>query len=83
MSDQPKHTMRLEKTHESGAQEWYCPTCGRRFLMTWPPNYHKVVLEPGDEYAVHTGGTGGLTMGGVEVDAEDWSWLPSEWRERL
>jgi hypothetical protein len=50
--------MILKGTDESGAEEWYCPTCGRRFLMQWPPNYKKTVLEPGDEYAIHTGGKG-------------------------
>ena len=56
------HTMILQATHESGADEWYCPICGRRFLMQWPPNYKKIILEPGDEYAMHSGGIGGLTI---------------------
>lgn len=62
-SELQRHEMVLEKTHESGAEEWYCPVCGRRFLMQWPPNYKKIILEPGDEYAVHNGGKGGLEMG--------------------
>ena len=56
------HEMILEKTHDSGAEEWYCPTCGRRFLMQWPPEYKKVILENGDESAVHSGGKGGGSM---------------------
>jgi len=79
-SEQKKHDMILERTHESGAEEWYCPICGRRFLMQWPPNYQKIILEPGDEYAIHSGGKGGLSMGtpqlaqkpeGFAQDADD------------
>ena len=58
-----RHEMVLEKTHESGAEEWFCPVCGRRFLMQWPPNYQRVILEPGDNYAIHSGGKMGLSMG--------------------
>jgi hypothetical protein len=54
--------MELVATDPSGAEEWYCPTCGRRFLLSWPPNYQKVILEVGDEYAIHNGGKGGLTL---------------------
>jgi hypothetical protein len=31
-------------------------------MMQWPPNYKKIILEAGDEYAVHSGGKGGLQM---------------------
>ena len=55
MDQQEHHQMVLETTHSSGAEEWYCPTCGRRFLLRWPPTYEKVVIEPGDEFAAHSG----------------------------
>jgi hypothetical protein len=67
VSEQKKHEMVLERTHESGAEEWYCPLCGRRFLMQWPPNYKKIIIEPGDEYAIHSGGKGGLVMGAPQL----------------
>jgi hypothetical protein len=54
MDEQEHHDMVLEATHESGAEEWFCPTCGRRFLMRWPPIYEKTGLVPGDEYAIHS-----------------------------
>ena len=69
--DQQVHEMVLETTHASGAQEWYCPSCGRRFLMQWPPVYKKIVLDPGDEYAPHSGATGGLSVGPVEVSQSE------------
>ncbi|HWQ13538.1 MAG TPA: hypothetical protein VNL77_12095 [Roseiflexaceae bacterium] len=69
MSEQP-HEMQLVQTHPSGAEEWYCPTCGRRFLMHWPPSYKKIVLEPGDEYAAHVGGKGGIRMGAPAISPE-------------
>ncbi len=62
--EQEYHEMVLETVHESGAEEWYCPTCGRRFLMQWPPAYSKVILSEGDEYAIHSGGKG---SGGLEI----------------
>jgi hypothetical protein len=52
---------------ESGAEEWVCPTCGRRMLMRWPPHYEKLVLEHGDESATHVGGKGGLRVGQVAI----------------
>lgn len=64
---QQQHEMRLERTLESGEEEWYCPTCGRRFLLRWPPAYAKEILEPGDEFAIHTGGKGGVHLGSAQL----------------
>lgn len=61
------HAMELVRVDATGTEEWHCPTCGRRFQMRWPPNYAKVVLEPGDELATHTGGKGGVAMGSASV----------------
>ncbi len=61
-----QHQMVMVQEHEDGMQEWLCPVCGRRFLMRWPLNYKRTILEPGDEEAIHTGGTGGVQMGGAE-----------------
>jgi hypothetical protein len=64
--EQPQqHKMVLMSTNECGFEEWYCPTCGRRFLMRWPPDYKKTILEPGDEDATHTGGRG---LPGMEMN---------------
>jgi hypothetical protein len=53
-----QHSLVLEKTYGTGAEEWYCPTCGRRFVMVWSPVFKRIILESGDEYAVHSGGKG-------------------------
>lgn len=50
------HEMRLERTYPSSAEEWYCPSCERRFLMYWQPKIERVILQPGNELAMHTGG---------------------------
>jgi hypothetical protein len=63
--------MVLEKTYPAGAEEWCCPTCGRRFLLQWPPNYKKIILEAGDEAALHSGGKGGISMHPPEVMATE------------
>ncbi len=62
MSNRPRHEMELETIHATGAEEWFCPTCGRRFIMQWPPAYKKIVLDQGDIQVMHSGGTGGLRI---------------------
>jgi hypothetical protein len=79
--------MIVSGTTESGAEEWLCPDCGRRMVLRWPPDYDKLVLEVGDESAVHVGGKGGLRVGRAVItpgpaaqtpgDArgDEWRWL--------
>ncbi len=62
-----QHQMIVKNTYPSGAQEWYCPTCGRHFIIQWPPNYKRIMLDEGDEQASHSGGSGGLVMGSAET----------------
>jgi hypothetical protein len=59
--------MILTGSAESGAEEWVCPSCGRRMLLRWPPDYQKLVLEHGDDTAIHVGGKGGLRVGQAVV----------------
>lgn len=68
-----QHQMVVVKENQDGSQEWLCPVCGRHFIMQWPPNYKRIILEAGDENAVHTGGSTGLGMSSVEHSGE---WLP-------
>jgi hypothetical protein len=67
MFDQQMHEMQIECTYPTGAEEWLCPACGRRFLMQWPPKYKRIILDPGDELARHAGGKGGVRIGAAEV----------------
>ena len=84
LPEQPvQHQMRLVRTHDSGAEEWFCPVCGRRFLMHWPPNYKKIILEAGDENAHHSGTKGGFQMNSLvikpgEPHREQWGELEQE-----
>ena len=66
-AEQEHHVMEYVQTHASGEDEMYCPTCGRRVLIQWPPDYRKTVLDAGDEFATHSGGTGGLSVGAAEI----------------
>ena len=69
-----QHEMYLETTHPSGAQEWLCPTCGRRFLMHFQPKYERLdmmVLEAGDELVSHSGSLSGLHITKSEVGVVD------------
>jgi len=67
MNEPQTHQMQLETTHPDGAEEWSCPTCGRRFLMQVSPTYKKVVLEAGDNDAGHVGSKGIIQMGHAEA----------------
>jgi hypothetical protein len=69
--DQQQHEMILETTHASGAEEWYCPRCGRRFLIQWPPAYNMIVIEPGDLFANHSGSKGGLKIGSTQLNPQN------------
>ena len=69
--NQQQHEMVLEKTHVSGEEEWYCPSCGRRMLINWEPEFKRTILEAGDNYAGHTGGKGGLQMQPLKPMAAD------------
>lgn len=62
MSEQEHHEMVLAITHTSGAEEWHCPICGRRFLLKWPPSYEKVILNPGNELVTHIGSRGDVSQ---------------------
>jgi len=65
MTAPEQHEMMLEERQASGAEAWWCPTCGRRLVLRWSPEYEKLVLSRGDEHARHAGGTGGLSVRGV------------------
>lgn len=67
-----QHVMILEATRASGAEEWFCPTCGRRLLVTWAPAHKRVVLAQGDFYATHSASKGeGFSLGVVESVTPD------------
>jgi len=71
--------MTLTGREESGAEEWSCPTCGRRELLRWPPDYKRVVLEDGDLAACHFGAKGGVRVSEVTVHRAPGSdFLPDE-----
>ena len=53
-----RHYMILDKTDATGSENWFCPICGRRMLINWQPQFRKVILEPGDVYAMHSASKG-------------------------
>lgn len=71
MNEQQHHQMVLMATQSSGDEEWVCPECGRRVLISWPPNYKKTVLEAGDETAIHSGGKGGVSIQASKIILEE------------
>jgi len=71
MNEQQRHQMILEKTHSSGEEEWHCPACGRRMLINWQPQFKKIVLEAGDDYAMHSASKGLLPIEPLRVAPVD------------
>jgi hypothetical protein len=69
--EQKKHEMILELTHVSGMQGWYCPTCGRRILLQVPPNEQMLIVEVGNTAVTHSGSSGGLHIGAIELSQQD------------
>lgn len=67
MNEQENHEMVLEITHPSGEEEWNCPTCGRRLLISWEPSFKKTILDAGDQFSIHSGGKGGLKIGNIQI----------------
>jgi hypothetical protein len=79
MSDH-SHEIMVVKQHPSGAEEWFCPTCGRRFLVHWSPQYQCVVLDVGDESVIHNMGKGALVVLGPNDIIEEERLIPwIEW----
>lgn len=75
--------MILNGSVESGAEEWACPSCGRRMLLRWPPHYEKLVLEHGDDSVIHVGGKGGLHVGETVVTPAPAAEVPRAERQWL
>ncbi len=83
MNPTEQHLMQLHKTHPSGAEEWVCPICDRHVIMQWQPQYRRVTLNVGDQYAMHHGSKGGLQMESPQVVEKEDQILSDELREAL
>jgi hypothetical protein len=59
---QESHEMVFEQAVGQDTDELFCPVCGRRILVQWSPDFKKIVLEAGDEYAIHTASKGSPNM---------------------
>ncbi|MBI3943558.1 MAG: hypothetical protein HY326_11150 [Chloroflexi bacterium] len=75
--------MQLAKTYPTGVEEWYCPTCGRRFLLRWPPGYQKMILDSGDEAVLHRGSKRDLANQTSQVEECESTALPEVWQKGL
>ena len=53
MQQDQTHPMILVATHPSGLLEWLCPACGCHVLVSWPPDFHRIILDPGDRSIAH------------------------------
>lgn len=65
------HEMYLVRTHASGAQEWLCPICFRRFLLQLQPENSKLktfVLEDGDVSISHIGNSASSQLQVTQIE---------------
>jgi hypothetical protein len=83
MIPKESHDMRLETIHPSGAEEWLCPECGRRFVAQWEPKFRRVILEQGQNNIVHQGQAINLLDDISVKPAESDSGLQDVWKELL
>ena len=84
MGAEQSHEMRLETVHPSGAQEWLCPQCGRRFVAQWEPIFRRVILAQGQDKVAHTGQAMHLLLEGVpDPSDENDEGLQDIWKELL
>jgi hypothetical protein len=74
------HEMILEQTRISGVEEWYCPTCGRRFLVQWPPAYKMIILEAGDKDIRHNLSRSNSRIGSAQAPQPEATDLTDEFR---
>jgi hypothetical protein len=78
------HEILVVKKHASGAEEWFCPTCGRRFVVQWMPEYQCIILNMGDEVAIHNIGRGALVVPSNEIAPDDSRLSPfTDWVSNL
>jgi hypothetical protein len=64
--------MLLHRRLETGAEEWHCPTCGRRMLLLSLPESGTLdvnVLEAGERGVGHWGGMDGMELVATVVPA--------------
>lgn len=72
MPELEQHQVYLETVHPSGAEQWYCPTCGRRLVLNFPPGTETLILERGDKYALTWGNsTGTIAAAKIVLETGD------------
>jgi hypothetical protein len=74
------HEMILQETHISGVEEWYCPDCGRRFLVQWPPAYKMIIVESGNKDIRHNVSRANSRIGSLPVTKLEATDLIDEFR---
>lgn len=83
MVPKESHEMRLETVHPSGAEEWLCHECGRRFVAQWEPKFRRVILEEGQENVVHQGQAINLLEDSSAMPNDNDPGLQDVWKELL
>ncbi len=68
--NEERHEMHRVQQFNTGAEEWECHECGRRFIILLEPNFQKVILEQGDENVIHFGGSAEISMGVTQSEPD-------------
>jgi hypothetical protein len=75
--------MTRTRTLEHGVEEWSCTECSRRILLRRPPAFEKIVLDRGDPWVAHVGGSGGVRIAAADVAPPEQAKLRAHDREWL
>lgn len=82
MSEQ--HEMLMESISAIGTEEWVCPDCERRLLrLTWHPQSKIIIVEAGNEHALHLSCGDWPTAESIQDKPIENSNLPEEEEYRL
>ncbi len=67
------HQLALSDRSATGEEVWSCPSCERRILVEWQPEFRRTVLARGEYNVRHSAAKGpagfGLGLGSVSVTA--------------
>ena len=75
--------MTRTRTLEHGVEEWSCAECSRRILFRRPPAFEKIVLNRGDQWFAHVGGSGGRRIAAANMAPTEQAKLRAQDREWL
>lgn len=76
--DVEMHQLTLSDRSATGEEVWSCPSCERRLLVTWQPDFRRTVLARGDDNVRHSAAKGPIGSGSVGLGSVSVTSTPAE-----